>query len=339
MSEPGSELSPGEAIEQRAADFLQRRRFWDWSGADEAELNAWLAQSVLHRVAYLRLEAGASRVERLAALRPSPAEPRAEGKTASARLRFLIPALAAASVVFAVVFGPPLARYLLQPADRNFATDVGGRALLKFGDGTQIELNTDSAVRYRMTTQDRMVWLDKGEAYFRVKHDAAHPFTVFAKGRRITDLGTEFFVRNEQDKLEVALLKGRARLASGAQVATLTPGDDAVATPIALSVTKKTKQELADELAWQRGVLVFRHTPLAKAIREFNRYNRTRIVIADPAIANLTIGGEFRTDNTRDFLELAKAVLKLSVERDGNDILLSRAVGEFEKAANVKRSP
>ena len=35
----------------------------------------------------------------------------------------------------------------------------------------------------------RMAWLDKGEAYFRIQHDSAHPFVVMAAGRRVMDLG------------------------------------------------------------------------------------------------------------------------------------------------------
>ena len=44
--------------------------------------------------------------------------------------------------------------------------------LVSFADGTRIELNTDTVLRARMTTSERTVWLDQGEAYFQVKHDS-----------------------------------------------------------------------------------------------------------------------------------------------------------------------
>ena len=47
----------------------------------------------------------------------------------------------------------------------------------------------------------------------------------------------------------------------------LKPGDDALATPVSLTVTRKTPQELANALAWRRGMLVFRNTRLADVVR------------------------------------------------------------------------
>jgi hypothetical protein len=44
-------------------------------------------------------------------------------------------------------------------------------------------------------------------------------------------------------------------------------------------------------------VLVFDHTTLADAAGEINRYNRAKLIIADPAAARLTIDGTFPTNN------------------------------------------
>jgi len=333
-----------EAIEARATDFLQRRRFWDWNGDDDAALETWLEESVTHRVAFLRLSAGAARIERLAALRPARSQAGAERKPGTDRLRRLMfPLLVGpTSLALIAILAVALAHYFLRPSDRTFATDVGGHAVLKFADGTQVELNTDTAIRYRMTTEERTVWLDHGEGYFRVAHDAAHPFVVIAGTRRVTDLGTEFLVRSRARDLEVALIKGRAELGSDdphARRALLTPGDDAIATDQSVSVTRKTPQQIADALAWQRGVLVFRNTPLADAVAQFNRYNRTKLAIGDPRAADLRVGGEFRADNLPDFLQLAQLVLKIRTESKGTDIWLFRDDGKRGGTARDARSP
>jgi transmembrane sensor len=319
-----------DAITQRAAEFFQHRRFWGWSDVDQAELDKWLAESDFHRVAFLRLESGVGRISAAVALHPSmPPMPRLSG----VHRRFMLPLLAAASVVLAATLGIPFVRDLMQPPDRVFATNVGGRALLKFADGTEVELNTDTAVRYRMTTQERTIWLDKGEAWFRVAHNAADPFAVVAGGHRITDLGTEFVVR-ETGSLDVVLMKGRAQLSSNipsAPVAVLVPGDEAVATPASTTITQRTQQELADELAWQRGVLVFRNTRLADVVREFNRYNETKLVIADPSIAGLKFTAEVKTGNFEGFLQLVQTALNLRVNREGDDILIFRGAEQTEQ--------
>jgi transmembrane sensor len=334
-SDPVASGEPDDAISRRAADFFERRRFGEWSDADQAELDAWVSESALQRAAYLRVEGIAAYTQKLASLRP-PRPVRSMSGIAGKLMhrRLLLPLLAAASITLAAVLGTPFVISLMQPPDRTYSTEVGGHVLVNFADRTQIELNTDSVVRCRMTNQERTVWLEKGEAWFRVSHDAAHPFTVIVGKHRITDLGTEFMVRRGSDGMEVALLNGRATLsADSAQAAVLTPGDDAIATPNALSVTRKTPQELADALAWRHGVLVFRNTNLADVVREFNRYNQTKLVIADPSIAGIKVSTDLRADDVESFVQLAQAVLNLRADREGNEILISRRSREETKRA------
>ncbi len=340
MNAPGPDL-PSEmhdAISRRAVDYFQRRRFWEWSDADQAEFDAWLAESMLHRAAYLRVEGIVAHTEELAALRPSmPGRKGPGGDGKPLYRRFALPLLAAASIALMATAGIPFVRSLMQPPDRVYSTDVGGRTLLKFADGTEIELNTDTTMRFRMTTAERTVWLERGEGWFHVSHNAANPFTVVVGRHRVTDLGTEFLVRRGSDRVEVALLNGRASLGTeGAPVAMLAPGDDAVATRAFMKITRKTPQELADELAWRRGVLLFRKTRLADVVREFNRYNTTKLVIADPSISDETISADLRTNDFESFLRLAEASLNLRAERKGNEILISRE-NESNRAHEARR--
>jgi len=330
-----------DAQSERAAAFLERQRCGAWSDADKAELDAWLAESALHEVAWLRVEGIAARADQLAPYLSVELKriTQVGGKNFQYR-RYIFPLLAAASIALAALWGGPFVASLLQPADRTDSTDIGGRTLLSFSDRTQIELNTDTAVRLRMTTRERTVWLEKGEAWFHVAHDAAHPFTVIVGRYRIADLGTEFLVHRNADNVDVTLLDGRAVLSTeGVQTATLSPGEEAVTTPTGLSVTRKTPQELADESAWRRGMLVFRNAPLSQVVRDFNRYNTTKLVIADPSIANVQVVANLRADDYESFLQIAHDVLKLRVDREGGVILISRGPENTKKkAAHLKRS-
>jgi transmembrane sensor len=136
-------------------------------------------------------------------------------------------------------------------------------------------------------------------------------------------------VRQEPNRLEVALVEGRVRLGSAdrnsrSKPAVLVPGDVATATPSTLFVTKQSAKSLNNDLAWRRHLLVFDHATLADAASEFNRYNRQKIVIADPAVAQLMIDGTFRTNGVAAFVDVAQEALKLRVENDGDQILISR---------------
>jgi transmembrane sensor len=338
---PASPSGMHAAITELAADFIERRRFGGWSDTDQAELDAWLAESFLHHAAYFRLEGASARTEHLIVRHPGEfAQSRPCGDGKIAYRRFVRPLLAAASIALFAMLAIPYVISLMQLPDRSFSTDVGGRTLLKFTDGTEIELNTATTMRFHMTTAERTVWLDNGEAWFHVAHDAAHPFTVVFGNHRVTDLGTEFFVRRGSGDVEVTLVNGRAALnTEGTPAAILTPGDDAVATPVSVSVTRRTPQQLADALAWRRGMLVFRKTKLADVVREFNRYNTTRLVIADPSVANETISADIKTDDFESFLNLAQTVLNLRVDREGNEFLISRrSREETNRAGHVKHS-
>jgi transmembrane sensor len=344
MKTPGpADLSEAhDTISEHAAEYFERRRFGGWSDKDQAELDAWLAESFLHRAAYLRVEGAFARAEHLVALHPREFGQGAPGGVRKiVRHRFVLPFLAAASIALMAELAIPYVISLMQPPDRTYSTEVGGRTLLKFADGTVVDLNTDTAVRFRMTNEERTVWLEKGEAWFHVSHNAANPFTVIIGKHRVTDLGTEFLVRRGADGMEIALLNGRATLSTeGAPIAVLAPGDDAIATPVSMSMNRKTPQELADELAWRRGALMFRSTRLADAVREVNRYNRTKIIIADPSVADMKFTGEIKNDNVEGFLYLAQSMMKLRVDRQGMDILLSRDMPETPKrAAKAKYSP
>lgn len=328
-----------DAISERAAVYHEQRRCGVWSDADQAELDAWLAESALHEVAWLRVEGIAARADQLAPF--LSAELRRITRTSDRKFeyrKFVFPLLAAASIALAAVWGGPFVASLLQPADRTDSTNIGGRTLLSFSDQTQIDLNTDTAVRFRMTTAERTVWLEKGEAWFHVTHDAAHPFTVIVGRYRITDLGTEFLVRRYADNVAVTLLNGRAVLSTvGVQSAALSPGEEAITTPTGLSVMRKTSQELADELAWRRGMLVFRNAPLSEVVRDFNRYNTTKLVIADPSIANVQVVANLRVNDYESFVQIVHDVLKLHVDHEGGVILISRE-NATKKPAHLKRN-
>jgi len=312
-------------IDSRAAWWLQRREFWERSPEDEAAFESWMNESEAHRIAYWRQSAMWSRTERLAALGPSAPEM----EPAPSRVLPWMLRIAAVIGVIAAI-GAGAANLSVRPQDRVYSTPVGGHETIGFADGTRIELNTDTIVRARMTTDQRLVWLEKGEAYFQVKHDPAHPFVVMMGDHRVTDLGTEFLIDRGAKKVEVALIEGRAwfdRTGSktASQTALLTPGDDVVATAQSMSVAKKPVAELAAELSWRHGLLVFRGTTLGQAAAQFNRYNRQKIVVADAKAAALKIDGTFPTDGVEVFTDAVHNVFGLRVQSRGADVVISTA--------------
>ncbi len=306
-------------IEATAARWLERKDGEGWSPAQQAELGDWLAQSPAHRAAFWRLKAAWAQAERLVALKTAPLD---RAATAPSR-RPLFFRLAAACAVVAMV-GLTVNIIFKEPAPRSYSTAVGERKTLTLPDGTQIELNTDTHLRIA-SGNARKVWLDRGEAFFQIKHDAANPFLVLMGDHRVIDLGTKFLIRKDGVRTEVALVEGSARLESARNAsAVLKPGDIAYATADRMTVTKAREHTVSNALGWRHGVIIFDRTTLADAAAELNRYNTQQIVILDPAAARLTIHGRFPSNDTTAIVNAARDVFGLRVEMRGNDILISR---------------
>lgn len=304
-------------IKEQAASWIRRQDFAEMSESDSAEFEGWLAQSHAHRAAYWRLKAAWDETYRLSALRQPHAD--APARAPLWRTPSLLLRVAAAAVFIAMLGGGALYAFNA-PSDRVYATAIGGHETVRFADGTEVELNTNTAIRARMNSSERTVWLDKGEAFFKVRHDAAHPLVVIAEGRRIVDLGTQFLVHRETDRLKVALFEGRVRIGK----TNLLPGEEAIATTTGLSVTHKSIEDLTNEIAWRNGVLVFRGATLADAAKAFNRYSTRKIVVRDPSISGQVVGGTFRTSDVEGFTSVVQELLGLKVAKNGNQIVISR---------------
>jgi transmembrane sensor len=311
-------------IKARATGWFERRDRPDWSADDQAALDAWLAASPAHLIAYWRVESAWSRIERLVAVRP------AEAKDATHTRPRRFPFFRWVAAVVVIVASATGAAFLLRGSDRQtYATTVGGREILTLADGTYVELNTDTVLEVSTRKGERKVWLDRGEAYFQVVHDSRHSFQVIVGDHAVTDLGTVFSIRRDADYLKVAVMDGRVGLASKdtlpqSQPLLLTRGDVAIATPDAISVTKSSEADLSNELGWRRGVLVFYHTSLADAVGQLNRYNREKIVIADDAVGKRMVDGTFPANRVQPFVEVARAIFGLHVKKLENEIVISR---------------
>jgi len=312
-------------VEDQAADWFDKKHFWPWTQAEEAAFNIWLAQSPAHEIAYWRLEAGWTRAERMAALKHPL---RRTAKLPGKRFFLGVARAAAALAVLGVLglsFGLPS-----KTQEATYSTPIGAHRVVRLADGSTIELNTNTRLKVLNDGKARQARLEKGEAFFNIKHDTAHPFVVLAAGRKVTDLGTKFILRLDGDKrLVMTLTEGRARLdaTTADQVhrqATLEPGDVAIATDFALRLKKSAPRDVVRELGWREGKLIFDHTTLADAVAQFNRYNTEQLRIDDPAVAARTVSGTFRTTNTSDFASLARDVLGLKLERKQGVIVIAR---------------
>ncbi len=331
MTDIHFQTGDAESIRERAADWLLEQRMSEsWSTNNQQQLDDWLAQSPAHLLAYWRLDAIWGKTYRLKALRAPqktigaarPSQPRRADKLRSTFIK------CAAALVVMAIFGVAANLYISPPRDNIYATAIGEHRVITLPDGSSVELNTDTVLRLKHG-QTRSAILEKGEAYFQIRHDDAHPFVVTVGHHTVTDLGTAFTIRKETSRLEVTLLEGEARIDAphiqvGPRSALLRPGDVVIATEQQLIPGKKSAAELRDELGWRHGVLIFKGSTLAAAAAEFNRYNSRKIYIADEKTARLTIGGTFQAKNIDSFTQATRDLFGLKIKQAENETVITR---------------
>ncbi len=310
-------MSSAEQNEEAAARWLARLDR-GLPPAEKAMFERWLAESSAHRIAFLRLEAVWSGVDRLAALKGRDMPARQAGR--------FHPRLLAAALV-AVLFAG-VTYYVVAPPPDIYVTAVGEHKALQLADGTKIELNTSTQMQAKVTRTARTVMLDRGQAYFEVVHDAKRPFVVIAGNRRITDLGTKFSVFRDGNHIQVVVKEGRVRVDMLGNSVVSAPvfadgGNVVVARSDETLVAKRQAQEIADELNWRSGTLIFNQETLADAADEFNRYNAIHIVVEGKA-RDIRIGGSFRADNIDVFASLIEEGFGLTVHKKNGEIIISQ---------------
>lgn len=319
-------MSRTHDIEERAALFVHRREDASWSTTDQENLDAWLAESDAHKVAYWRLEHGWREADRIGSVGAIPM-PAAAAWHRSAWPKFVALAACVGLFVLTLTLVPiDFWRGATDAPVARFETGIGGHKVVALADESRVELNTDSIVRASIG-KERAVWLDRGEAFFDVAHVEGRPFVVHAANRSIRVLGTQFAVRRNGANLTVAVLKGTVRVeedpSSGShRSVTIMPGDVAFASEAGLLVTSGGVQNVQDLLAWRSGRLLFDNATLGDAASQFNRYNRKKLIV-DRRASDMHIGGTFDARNVDAFARLLREAYGLKVREDRDKISVS----------------
>lgn len=332
-------------IERQAAAWLARKDGANWSAADQTQLDQWLALATAHRVAYLRLAAAWSRTGLLAPGATAPAAPAPRPDHAFAETerralpRFSQWRIAAAMLVTA---GAAAGWFAVRtaPSEVRYETRLGAHQTYALKDGSKLTLNTATLARARVGHSARTVWLDKGEAYFDIAHDAAHPFVVIAGANTITVLGTKFTVRREASGTTVVVIDGRVQVENG-QMSSRSPvvlvkHQKVVATPVTMQKSDESDAAIDQQLSWREGKLVFDQVTLEGAASEFNRYNKKRLVLADAATAKVKIGGRFDVDNIKGFANLLQRGFGLDVRETNDTITIASRRLPTEQQSGMK---
>ncbi|MDX5410681.1 MAG: FecR domain-containing protein [Thauera sp.] len=338
-----------DRLDIEAAAWAARRRD-GLDPAGEAALQRWLGTGPRHRAAFEDMTAMLDRVGRLpcdAATLCPPQRPasarvphRPEGEMGRRRrpgLPQFFPRAAVAALAFVVcASGLGWKWSLTRPTfEHAYATERGQQLSLHLpdavtldGPGSLLQLDTLSQADVRLYRDRREVRLQQGQAMFAVQSDPQRPFQVRVGPLQITVIGTRFSARHTASGLNpgrtvivveegrVSVSRGDRRIELGAGQMLVADGEGHLA-PVAAP---------PDAVApWRNGRLSFDQTPLAEALAEFERYDVTGVIVRDPAVAKLPVGGSYKVEHFERFVKTLPKVLPVDiVQRDSAMEIVAR---------------
>ncbi|MDH4982126.1 FecR family protein [Hyphomicrobium sp. D-2] len=316
MTEQNDRREKRDALAE-AAEWYFRRDAGPLSPRDEAAFRDWISSPQNSR-AYARLD---STWEKLGQLPHSAPAVRTFGRGSFSRQAI------AASVAVLAIFGIGYVYDLPMRLQADALTGRGEVQTITMADGSEILLNSDTAVAFEYTPEERRIRLLRGEAIFRVaKEQPVRPFVVAATDGEARALGTAFAVRESDDATVVTVLESRVEVvctvcAPGAKTTVELNLDQTVALGAA-GMGNVEPINANDALAWQRGKLVFEDRPLRSVIEELNRYHPGRIQITDAAVGNHRVSGVFDTKDPIAVVDALEGSLGLKSTRLTNYLIL-----------------
>ncbi|MCD9008254.1 FecR domain-containing protein [Luteimonas sp. XNQY3] len=316
---------PTHRIAEEAAEYLVHRPVETL--AERRQREAWLAENAAHAREYETMQRVWDGME---GLRDDPelqALQAADLAAVQRRARWMragrTQALAATFLLL-LCMGYLAMMHAFSPAspapEPRYLTDLGERRTEVLPDGTQVILNTDTAVETRYTRGRREIRLARGEAQFDVAHDARRPFVVHVGGSSVTALGTRFQIRSDADAATVTLLDGEVEVAHGGERRVMHPNQQArLLGRAGIEVRPVDPDQAAD---WLEGWLRFQEAPLGHVVAEANRYSSRKLRLGDPALAGLALSGNFHAGDSASIAASIALLLPVRVDDGGDDIVL-----------------
>jgi transmembrane sensor len=192
----------------------------------------------------------------------------------------------------------------------DLATATGERRGLALGDGSQLQLNTDSAVDIRFDARQRQVALLRGEILVNSAIRAI-PLRVQTRHGLLEAQAARFVVRQGKAASRLSVLQGSVALSpsSGLSKQVVEAGQSVDLSPHGIRPVPRLAMEAG---AWADGLIVSRDMRLADFLAEVSRYRHGRLACAD-GIADLRLSGVFRLDDTDKLLTLLPRTLPVQL--------------------------
>lgn len=209
-------------------------------------------------------------------------------------------------------------------------TPIGVLKQVHLADGSEITVGGSTKLTVELSAHVRSVELVRGEAWFRVAHDAEWPFVVHAGDGAIKAVGTAFLVTRDSDRVVVTVTEGTVAVSSSPLVK-LPPNfrraESLTRLPPPIRVRQGQEMTYKDNgtaaspvnadtyaaTAWTQGRLIFDDEPLRYVIENVNRYFPGH-VSATVSAGRLRFTGVILDSGIADWLQGLPSILPVQID-------------------------
>ena len=305
-----------EVLEQ-AAHWYVKLLGEDVCAHDREAWQTWLKQSADHSRAWAHIEAVSKRFDPLR----DTGEEAAVAAIDAARDGLLKRRQALKTLVGIVGIGvagwvawrhtPLPGAVLAWQAD--YRTDTGERQTIRLTDGSQVWLNTATAMNVDTEGEVRRIELLAGEILVQTAKDALdRPFYVDTHRGRLQALGTRFTVRDDSNSVRLDVFEGAVEVRNAAGLTQrIKAGRRTVFTDTDIAPTAAAERTRE---AWHKGLVVADNLSLQQLVDELSRYRFGYINVA-PDVAQLSVMGVYPADDPDRALAMLESSLAIRVQR------------------------
>lgn len=300
------------AVAERAVEWMVELQSPPVAPATLAQWQQWRAQDPEHERAWQRIEAFGERFSGLVqnahiaqATLNSSDRPDLERRRAIKALALLVSLGAGAWA------GRDTA--LWQNVSADYHSAVGEQRHLMLADGSQVLMNTDTAIDVRFDANARSLRLLRGEVQINTGNDRmTRPLLAYTAHGRIETFSSRFLLRQAKGFSRVAVAEGDVILFTGKrQALVLQAGQQVMFTPDEIGPIRSVSDA---DLAWTDRIIIANDQRLEDFLAEVNRY-RSGHLGCSAAVANIRVAGTYPLSDTDKILQTLGATLHLQVRR------------------------
>ncbi|MGH6617723.1 FecR family protein [Sphingomonas sp.] len=204
----------------------------------------------------------------------------------------------------------------------HYETQRGQQRDVTLADGSTLHLNGATSLDVTLDQRQRLVALNRGEAYFDIAHENVRPFVVHAGSSATRVLGTAFDLDVTRGEVKLSVYRGRVRFGGAAMGAYSLDVPAGWRSRFTNGKARAPTRFDATQQDWRQDWVDTDDMRLGDLVDALNRRDGPLVMDPPPALAGIALTGRFKLDDSRQLLGALGAAYGFTVVPDGDRLRL-----------------